>query len=116
MSSPSLFPHVKLTPTQDLIISVLVARVRLGESLWTFDSKVAKQLKQLEDAGIVDVMSGVVENTVRASFTNCGFAEYCSYDYIPPIVKNIDDDELRNKFLKISETARDFKQQFLDED
>lgn len=73
----------EFTPTQSLIIEVLIARRRLGERLWTFDSNITKQLESLASAGWVDVMSGITENTVRASLTDRGLARWLSYPYEP---------------------------------
>lgn len=95
---------VVLTPTEDLVVEVLVARYRLGEVLWTFDSKVSKQIKSLEKKGIVNSMHGIVENSVRASFTDAGFAKYCSYDYHAPIGK--DNPVVAEKLSEISRKAQ----------
>ena len=59
-----------LSPAQELLLDVLVARERLGESLWTFDRRQAKPLAELERRGLVTVMHGIVEKTVRASLTD----------------------------------------------
>lgn len=75
---------IKLTPTQDLIMDLLVARYRLGESLWTLDSRVQKQAEALEAIGYIETMHGVVENTIRASLTEDGRKAYMSDSYTPP--------------------------------
>lgn len=95
---------VVLTPTEDLVVEVLVARYRLGEVLWTFDSNVSKQVKSLEEKGIVNSMHGIVENTIRASFTDAGFAKYCSYNYQAPIGK--DNPVVAEKLAEISQKAQ----------
>lgn len=63
-----------ITPTQELVLEVLAARHRLGESLWTFTSNraVTVALEALEAAELVNTMGGVVERTVRASLTDTG--------------------------------------------
>jgi hypothetical protein len=58
------------TPTESLIIDVLVARYRLGDTLWTFDSRNMPALRKLEDRGLVHTLSGVTENTVRAQLSD----------------------------------------------
>lgn len=61
-----------LTPSEELVLEVLVARHRLGETLWTFDARLTKQIESLADLGYVMPMNGVVEKTVRASLTPVG--------------------------------------------
>lgn len=60
----------KLTPSQELVLELLVVRRRTGETLWTFGSRHTKTLAELEAAGLCSVIHGVVENTVRASLTD----------------------------------------------
>lgn len=67
---------IKLTPAEDLVLNVLAARWRVGEHLWTFDSNQKRWLDSLADKGLVNVMHGMVENTVRASLTEKGKQEY----------------------------------------
>lgn len=43
-----------LTPTQDLIMDVLSARYRLGESSWPIHRKLAKQVDELGRLGLVN--------------------------------------------------------------
>lgn len=61
-----------LSPTRQLILELLMARWRLGENLWTFDSRLTPQIKYLEEKGWLTMMGGIVENTVRASLTDKG--------------------------------------------
>lgn len=82
-----------LPPTQYLILDVLAARYRCGESLWTFPSKLAVPLRALEDAGLVSVMHGVAPNTLRARLTEQGKAETLSLTYqlpVPTLVTALD--------------------------
>ncbi len=58
-----------LTPTEELMVEVLVARVRTGESLWTFHKKFANTAKTLATKGYVLWKSGVVDNTILVWFT-----------------------------------------------
>ena len=86
---------VLLTPTEDLILDVLVARYRLGENVWTFESRHKKALNQLQGRGFINVMSGIVEKTVRASLTEAGKKEYLSESYVSPLEEEAG--ELRRK-------------------
>lgn len=79
-----------LTPTQDLLMNLLVARHRLGERLWTFDARHKTALEQLADRGLATVMHGAVENTVRASLTEAGRAEWVSETYVPPLLAQVE--------------------------
>lgn len=63
------------TPTQDLILDVLVCRRRLGERFWSFSTEVTKQLMQLEGKGLVFIMNGQVEGSIRAGLTDVGARE-----------------------------------------
>lgn len=56
-----------LTPTEDLILEVLMARHRLGESSWPFSSKLLKSANRMEAAGLITIWSGPVEKTFAAS-------------------------------------------------
>jgi len=53
-----------MTPTEELILEVLTARIRLGETCWTFDSKFTRQARALEGLGLVTWKSGIVEKTI----------------------------------------------------
>jgi len=74
------------------VLEVLRARFRLGESLWTFSSSATKPLRSLEAKGLVQVMHGVVEGSVRASFTAEGKERFLSFPYQSPILKKHADD------------------------
>lgn len=78
---------IQLTPTQDLVMEVLAARYRLGETMWPFDSKLRPQLRKLESHGLVTRMHGIVENTERASLTQAGIDMYVDEGYIPPVFR-----------------------------
>lgn len=78
-----------VTPTQELLLEVLAARTRLGETLWTFDARFAGQLRQLEAEGLVEVMSGTIEKTVRASLTSKGQDAMLSSVYWPPMFDDV---------------------------
>jgi DNA-binding MarR family transcriptional regulator len=74
---------------ESLALEVLIARARLGESLWTFDFDITatKTLRSLEDKGLVQVQAGTVERTVRASLTDEGRKLFMSKDYSSPILE-----------------------------
>jgi hypothetical protein len=73
-----------LSPTQYLIMEVLAARFRTGEPFWTFPSRLAPQVKALAAAGLVELMHGIAENTVRARLTREGQDETLDASYSVP--------------------------------
>lgn len=75
---------MKLTPTEELIMEVLAARYRLGETLWPFDSRLSKQLDSLGAKDLIFVMDGNVEHTLRASLTEKGKKKFLSETYRSP--------------------------------
>lgn len=79
-----------MTPTEELIIEVLIARTRTGETLWTFDSKLTPQLKSLESKNLITFMRGIVQNTVRASLTGEALQRYIvDSTYVAPNDKEL---------------------------
>lgn len=70
--------QLPMTPTEELIIDVLVARFRLGDTLWTFDSRNKPAMRRLEKRGLIHVDSGVVENTVKVSLSNYTLQQFGS--------------------------------------
>jgi hypothetical protein len=60
----------EFTPTESLIIDVLVARYRLGDTLWTFESRNMPALRKLEEKDLIETISGVTEKTIRVSLSD----------------------------------------------
>lgn len=83
------FDSRSLTPTEDLIMEVLSARWRLGERMWTFDSRQKGAIDKLVTKGFVNPMHGMVQNTVRASLTDKGRKLYVTESYVPPVFKKV---------------------------
>lgn len=108
--SMSINPEVGLTPTETLVLELLIARFRLGERLWTFDSNVRKQVESLGSKGYVHELNGIVPMTVRARLTDEAVAMYLSYDYVPPIAKG--NPELTEVFKAVTAEAVELKQKF----
>lgn len=106
----SINPEVGLTPTETLVLELLIARFRLGERLWTFDSNVRKQVESLGSKGYVHELNGIVPMTVRARLTDEAVAMYLSYDYVPPIAKG--NPELTEVFKAVTAEAVELKQKF----
>lgn len=76
-----------ITPTMELALEVLGARYRLGENVFTFSRRQVSPLARLSDLGYVDLFSGIVENTVRASLTEKGKDLVLDDRYVPPILR-----------------------------
>jgi hypothetical protein len=100
-------PKYDFTPTEDLMLEVLIARYRLGELLWTFDSRLAPTVERLAAGGWVVSMHGITENTVRASLTDKAVAQWISYEYVPPIAR--DSKKMRKVFKKMYKEAKQLK-------
>lgn len=77
----------KLTGKQELFIDVLIARVRLGENIWTFDERFTKQAEELESLGLIGWKSHQIEGFILAWFTAKGKEIYLSYPYEIPLLK-----------------------------
>ena len=97
----------EFTPTEDLVLEVLIARWRLGELLWTFDSQASPAIEKLADKGWVTSMHGITENTVRATLTSKAVAKWLVYDYIPPIARG--NEKLEKRFRKVVKQAKKAK-------
>lgn len=74
--SAGVYTSPASTPTEDLIIALLVARYRLGDTLWTFESRNMPTLRKLETKGFVEIISGATENTVRVSLSDKALREH----------------------------------------
>lgn len=78
-----------LTPTEDLLLELLVARTRLGHDWWTIASNTAsrKAAGTLVERGVISTLHGTVEGTFRARLTP---AQRVAIDldstYVPPIL------------------------------
>lgn len=75
------------TPTEDLILEVLAARLRLGETRWPFDTKHGKAIKSLSKNGLVSFDHGNVESTYNVWLTPDGKSATVSPTYEAPIYK-----------------------------
>lgn len=62
----------QLTPTEELVLEVLQARMRLGENVWTFSTQVGPAISRLQAKGLVDQKSGIVEDTLLVWPTDAG--------------------------------------------
>lgn len=80
-----------LTPTQTLMLEVLIARHRLGEGWWTFDRNKGsvKAAKALVELGYVFMGSGKVERSFEAGLTEMGVREFMPKSYNPPILRRL---------------------------
>jgi len=83
LSAQRRFDVDALPPTQYLVLEVLGARHRLGENLWPFRSTLVPALRRLEQLGLVWMMHGSVENTVRAGLTETGKDAVLYSAYVP---------------------------------
>lgn len=78
-------PKPGLTEFQSMVIEVLIARARLGETCWTFSrrTQTTKALQALEDLGLIS-FDGDPTGNWRASFTVLGERTYLAKPYWGP--------------------------------
>ena len=101
----------RMAPTQVLILEVLGCRLRLGETIFTFDARTMKSAKELEDANLIHIMSPVVEKTYRASLTEEGLAYALNPAYVPPILsKEWSKDQRKAWSKKLKKRIKNSKQ------
>jgi hypothetical protein len=83
-----------LTPTEELVMEVLAARYRNGESYWTFSYRHRATLNRLAGKGLVDVEQAPTPN-LEARLTEAGRRDWLWSGWTPPfkrIVKEIAED------------------------
>lgn len=79
----------QLTPTEELVMEVLSARYRLGETQWSMSTKHGKSLAALADKGMLTFRSGVTERTYLVQMTEEGRTEYVTKGYTAPLEKQL---------------------------
>lgn len=67
-----------LTPTENLVVELLVARFRLGYRLWTFDSGANRALNTLAAKGVIYLLPGKIPHTTRAGLSESALANHGS--------------------------------------
>jgi hypothetical protein len=79
---------VKITPTMELILEVLIARTRLGHHFWTFDrnSTSMSAFARLEKFGFVSWQNANTPGHVRAELTQAAKDYLLLPGYVPPIL------------------------------
>lgn len=73
-----------LPPTQGLILAVLTARERMGETYWTFNAKLRPAMKALAELGLVEWKAGSEYRTIWAWLTDAGKVATWSPTYVAP--------------------------------
>lgn len=78
-----------LTPTEELLVDVLIARHRLGEPFWSVSTRHGKAIRSLQDKGLVTDYGCTVESATRVALTLKAKALWASPDrYVPPVFKD----------------------------
>lgn len=77
-----------LTPTEELMLEVIVARVRTGEQLWTFNTRFTAVAESLTNKGYVNWKSGIVEKTILVWLTKEANEELITPKWKIPLLKN----------------------------
>ncbi len=74
-----------LTPTAELILDVLAARWRLGETSWRFPARLQADIRALEHLGAATGQAGKRDGTVTVSLTDAGRDHVINPQYRPPL-------------------------------
>jgi hypothetical protein len=99
---------MKLTPTAELIGDVLAARYRLGENIWTFDTRTLPACRDLKAQDLIGTKSGIVPNTYQAWLTDAGKERFLDKRYGRSLAERngISTDEAeRDRFVALSESS-----------
>jgi hypothetical protein len=80
-----------LPPVQYLILDVLAARTRLGETHWTFPSRLRPALQALAGKGLVWWKNGTAERTCQAFLTDAGREAVLMDGYAVPAQRAYED-------------------------
>lgn len=67
-----------LTPTEDLIMHLLVARRRLGESMQDMPTRHMKALRGLQEHGLVNLHNRATQDTIQTTLTDRGLVLWLS--------------------------------------
>lgn len=79
-------PPVKLTPGQELLLSTLLARLRMGEKWWSVAK--GKAVRSAEEAGLIRTRSHNADHRfLYAELTDAGLALVASGTYVSPLEK-----------------------------
>lgn len=95
------FDTYTLPPTQSLVLEVLAARARLGETCWTFSTRHRPALEALTKRGLLWWKSGVMPRTCVAFLTDAGREAVFGKDYTPPVVRAQEGADLIEEALRI---------------
>jgi hypothetical protein len=96
-----------LPPTQYLVLEVLAARHRTGETTWSFPTSVERALLALQSAGLVDTFGSTRPKTVRVRLTEAGKTAVLSDTYHPPTDRDAAADALKWAAARIDPGPRD---------
>lgn len=76
-----------LTPLQEMVTEVLVARWRLGERRWPFPASCNRALNALARRGLVTLESGPTGDTRYVQLTPAGQRRYLTGTYTAPLTR-----------------------------
>jgi len=79
--------QIDVTPTEDLVMEVLAARVRGGEACWTFENTHLRALRALQAKGLLHFDSAPTPKAQRAYLTDLGRETYLSAGYTEPVTR-----------------------------
>lgn len=98
-TSTEAWDEKDFTPTQNLILELLQARLRLGERVWTFAPNLRKQIEALASKGLVihkNVVDGILVFPANEAFR----AKLLASPYSIPLLENyISKDEVAQNYI-----------------
>lgn len=95
-----------LTPTEDLVLEVLAARVRSGETCWVFEQRHQATLQSLETKGLLTFGADPTGTMLRAFLTDAGRAECLTDGYTEPVTRLREHIAEQDRRLEEANTAR----------
>lgn len=77
-----------LTAAEELFVEVLIARHRLGETMWNFSIRELNVARRLTKKGYIETKAGITQGNFRAWLTDEA-REVLLYNinYVPPILR-----------------------------
>lgn len=96
----------ELTATEDLVLEVLAARVRCGETCWVFERRHQATLQSLETRGLLTFGTDPTGTMLRAFLTDAGRAECLTDGYTEPVTRLREQLGENARTLELTQDAR----------
>lgn len=77
-----------LTEAEELFVELLIARHRLGETMWNFSMRELTVARRLRKKGYIETKAGITEGNFRAWLTDEAKDVLLAFPYVPPILRD----------------------------